>query len=99
MRPVELQDNLAKTQAAERMNQIQKAHGEMDLRQATAALREKAASNLEKPHPNEKADMVIINKDQEESRRDRRSKKEKKSLPEGETAEQPETPEHLDLKG
>ncbi len=99
MRPVELQDNLAKTQAAERMNQIQKAHGEMDLRQAMVALREKAALNLEKPHANEKADMVIIHKDQEESRRDRRSKKEKKSLSEEETSDRSETPEHLDLKG
>lgn len=95
MRPVVLQDNLAKTQAAERMNQIQKAHGEMELRQAAAALKEKAVEDMEKTQAGEKTDMIVIRKEQEQAERDRRSKKDKKQPSDDETDE---TPEHLDLK-
>jgi hypothetical protein len=97
MRPVVLQDNLAKTQAAERVNQIQKAHSEMELRQAAAALKEKAVQDMEKAQAGEKTDMVIIRKEQEQEDhedRDRRSRKDKKQ-PSDEEAD--DTPEHLDL--
>jgi hypothetical protein len=94
MRPVVLQDNLAKTQAAERMNQIQKAHGEMELRQAAAALKEKAVQDMEKAQAGEKTDMVIIRKEQEQADRDRRSRKDKKQPSDEETDD---TPDHLDL--
>ncbi|MDD4051906.1 MAG: hypothetical protein PHR28_08425 [candidate division Zixibacteria bacterium] len=94
MRPVVLQDNLAKTQAAERMNQIQKAHGEMELRQAAAALKEKAVKDMEKAQAGEKIDMIVIRKEQEQSERDRHSKQDKKQQSDDETDD---TPEHLDL--
>ena len=94
MRPVVLQDNLAKTQAAERMNQIQKAHGEMELRQAAAALKEKAVQDMEKAQAGEKTDMVVIRKEQEQQERDRRERKDKKGPSH---QENDEAPEHLDL--
>jgi hypothetical protein len=94
MRPVVLQDNLAKTQAAERMNQIQKAHGEMELRQAAAALKEKAVQEMEKTQAGEKTDMVVIRKEQEQSDRERRSKKDNKQSSDHGSDE---SPEHLDL--
>ncbi len=94
MRPVVLQDNLAKTQAAERMNQIQKAHGEMELRQAAAALKEKAVEDMEKAQAGEKTDMFVIRKEQEQAERDPHSKKDKKKQSDDETDD---TPEHLDL--
>ncbi|NMC43069.1 MAG: hypothetical protein GYA46_04050 [candidate division Zixibacteria bacterium] len=94
MRPVVLQDNLAKTQAAERMNQIQKAHSEMELRQAAAALKEKAVQDMEKAQAGEKTDMVVIRKEQEQQERERRDPKDKKRQS---SQDADETTEHLDL--
>jgi len=74
VRPIDLQDNLSKTQAAERMNQIQKAHGEMGQRQVADALREEALENLKKTKASEKSDMVIIRKDQEREKREQANK-------------------------
>jgi hypothetical protein len=94
MRPVVLQDNLAKTQAAERMNQIQKAHSEMELRQAAAALKEKAVQDMEKAQAGEKTDMLVIRKEQEQQERDRHERKDKKRQSQDETDD---AAEHLDL--
>jgi len=96
VRPIDLQDNLSKTQAAERMNQIQKAHGEMGQRQVADALKEKASAELEKAKANEKADMVIIRKEQDKEKSDRRDKKRKDGARD---QSENETPDHLDLKG
>jgi hypothetical protein len=98
VRPIDLQDNLSKTQAAERMNQIQKAHGEMGQRQAADALKEKTSAEMEKAKASEKADMVIIRKEQdkEKRKRDRRKRKQKeddRDHPDNDSSE------HLDLKG
>ena len=46
MRPIEFQDNLSKTQAAERMNQILKDNGEMEQRLMAAALKDNTASKM-----------------------------------------------------
>ena len=95
MRPIALADNLAKTQAAERVNQIQKAHGEMEQRQAAEANREQTAAKLEKTQESEQADMVIIRKEQEEEKKRKQQEKKNKSKDD----DQDEKPEHLDLKG
>ena len=95
VRPIDLQDNLSKTQAAEKMNQIQKAHGEMAQRQVADALKEKASAELEKAKAGEKTDMVIIRKEQDKEKSDRRDKKRKDDArDQAET----QTPDHLDLK-
>jgi len=96
MRPIEFQDNLSKTQAAERMNQIQKAHGEMEQRLMAAALKDKTASEMERPQAGEKTDMVIIRKDQEKQNKQQQHKKDTRK----EDQDQPEQPpEHLDVAG
>jgi hypothetical protein len=74
VRPIDLQDNLSKTQAAERMNQIQKAHGEMGQRQVADALKEKALEDLKRAKASEKSDMVVIRKDQEREKREQAHK-------------------------
>lgn len=96
VRPIDLQDNLSKTQAAERMNQIQKAHGEMGQRQVADALKERTTAEAEKTRASEKTDMVIIRKDQE---KENRRRKEKHDRNEKREEAEKESPEHLDLKG
>lgn len=71
VRPIDLQDNLSKTQAAERMNQIQKSHGEMGQRQVAEALKEKALADMGKTKAGEKSDMVTIREEQKRKQDDR----------------------------
>jgi hypothetical protein len=97
MRPIALADNLAKTQAAERINQIQKAHGEMEQRQAADALREKVIADLNKTKESEQTDMVIIRKEQEEERK--RQQKQKDEKRDKSDHHDDDSPEHLDLVG
>jgi hypothetical protein len=94
MRPIALQDNLAKTQAAERMNQIQKAHGEMEQRLTADALKEKTTADMEKTRESEKADMVIIRKEQEKEKQQKQKQKNNKKDPDD---QENGKPEHLDL--
>ncbi len=96
MRPIALSDNLAKTQAAERMNQIQKAHGEMEQRLTADALKQKSAADMEKTRECEKADMVIIRDDEEKEKQ--KQKQKKKNKQDQDKDQDPENPEHLDLK-
>jgi hypothetical protein len=96
VRPIDLQDNLAKTQAVERMNQIQKAHSEMGQRQAAEALREKSTADMERTRPSGKLDMVLIRDDQHKKESDAKDKKRKDTK-----TEQPEeeSSDHLDITG
>jgi len=101
VRPIDLQDNLSKTQAAERVNQIQKAHGEMGQRQVADALKEKASAETERPRANEKTDMVTIRTDQKKEGRQRLKKgkdTDKEEAEDGEGSED-DSSEHLDLRG
>ena len=59
VRPIDLVDNLSKTQAAERMNQIQKASGEIAQRAMANALKEQALADMERTRAGEKTDGLI----------------------------------------
>ena len=96
MRPIELQDNLSKTQAAEKVNQIQKAHSEMEQRLAASALKEKSASGMDKPHATEQTDMVIIHKD-DEKEKEKKKHQEKREKQEETEDQAGQKPDHLDL--
>ncbi len=100
VRPIDLQDNLSKTQAAERMNQIQKAHGEMGQRQVADALKEKALEDLKRAKASEKSDMVVIRKDQEREKREQahKEKRDGKKDDEGKGNDD-DSSRRLDLKG
>lgn len=97
IRPVELSDNLSKTEVAGKINQIQKAHSEMEQRQVAAAIKDKATVDAERTHETEKSDLIIISKDkqkQEEKNKDKKKDDERKD----DESEPGPPPEHLDLK-
>ncbi len=97
IRPVELSDALSKAEVAGKLNQMQKAHSEMEQRQFAAALKEKISVDAERTHETEKTDSVIISKDkqqQEEKQKD--NEKEEESGNEDNEEEGPPQ-EHLDI--
>jgi len=96
VRPIDLQDNLAKTQAAERMNQIQKSHGEVGQQQVAGALKEKAAAEMERTRAAEKTDMLVIRSSKEEEEKEKEKKRRQK---EEERQNQSSQRDHIDLKG
>jgi len=95
VRPIDMQDNLSKTQAAERMNQIQKSSGEIGQRTAANALKARTQADLERTRASEKTDMVVIRHDQEKEKQEEQDKKKKKD-----ESDEPEEspPDHLDLQ-
>jgi hypothetical protein len=99
VRPIDLQDNLSKTQAAERMNQIQKAHGEMGQRQVADALKEKALEDMKRAKASEKSDMVVIRKDQKRENREQEQKKKRDGGKADGGNDQDDDSRHLDLTG
>lgn len=83
VRPIEVQDNLAKTPAAERVNQIAKAAPDIDQRQAELAVREEQAQKQREAQEPERTDEVLIRRDHkekkdEQDKRRKRKQKEKK---------------------
>ncbi len=97
IRPVELSDNLSKTEVAGKINQIQKAHSEMEQRQVAAAIKDKATVDAERTHETEKTDLIIISKDKEKQEEKNKDKK-KDDQRKDEESEPGSPPEHLDLK-
>jgi len=79
VRPVELQDNLAKTPAAERVTQTQRAAAENDQRQAMMTVTQKAQTAQRQPTAAPQGDEVIIHR--EPDREDQEKKKKKKETP------------------
>ncbi len=103
MRPIDLQHSLAKTQAAERIAQIQKAHGEVGQKQIAEAFKKQAADAMNKAKATEKADMVIIGNEENEERQKEKNKKKKMNLQNetNKTSEpnEDDATEHLDITG
>ncbi|MEW6014927.1 MAG: hypothetical protein AB1690_06355 [Candidatus Zixiibacteriota bacterium] len=97
IRPVELSDNLSKTEVAGKINQIQKAHSEMEQRQVAAAIKEKATVDAERTHETEKSDLIIISKDKQKQEEKNKEKKKDDQRKDEENEPGP-PPEHLDLK-
>lgn len=97
IRPVELSDNLSKTEVAGKINQIQKAHSEMEQRQVAAAIKDKATVDAERTHETEKSDLIIISKDKQKQEEKNKDKKKDDQRKDDESEPGP-PPEHLDLK-
>ncbi len=98
IRPVELSDAMSKAEVAGKLNQIQKAHSEMEQRQFAAALKEKITVDAERTRETEKSDLVIISKDKQEQEQNRKEKKkEGDSGEENEEEKNPPPQEHLDI--
>jgi type II secretory pathway pseudopilin PulG len=73
VRPIELQDLFAKTQAAERVTELQKAQLENQQRQAAAETAQRANDKRHKPVATTKSDEVILHRDRDE--KDKNDKK------------------------
>ena len=95
VRPIDLQDNLSKTQAAERMNQIQKAHGEVGQKTVADAIKERARADMERAHAGEKTDMVIIRREQEKEKK--KKDHEQQHVASDDQKQPPPGEDHLDV--
>lgn len=79
VRPIDMQDNLAKTQGAERVNQIQKAAPEVDQRHAAQVSQEEQVKKQQETRQPERTDEAVIHRDQEKQKEEQKSRdKEKK---------------------
>lgn len=84
VRPVELQDVLSKTQAAERITQLQKSSPENDQRQSLLVAGQKASEAQHKSTPTVHPDEVILHRNPQEEGKKKRNKK--SGGPQGEAA-------------
>jgi hypothetical protein len=76
VRPVDVADNVAKTQVAEKITQVDKAAPEMDQRHFAAQLTKQLAEKHQKATATTKTDEVIIHR--EKQNKDEGKKKDKK---------------------
>jgi hypothetical protein len=77
VRPVELQDNLAKTPAVERITHLQKSDPENEQRQVIQSTGQKAQDAQRKPVPATHTDEVVLHRDREREAKKRKDKREK----------------------
>ncbi len=102
MKPIAITDTISKTQAVERINQIVKAHAEMEQRQAADVASRKNEKDLRKAREAEKSDMVIISKDQEKDEQQQKKKQRQRRQPDDDTKREDRTEggssgDHLDI--
>ncbi|MCK4856975.1 MAG: hypothetical protein KAT58_03305 [candidate division Zixibacteria bacterium] len=81
VRPIDVQDNLAKTPGAERVNQIQKAAPDIDQRQAAQVVQSEQVQKQREARQPERTDEVVIHCDKQEKEESsgKDNKKEKKA--------------------
>ncbi|MFH1891335.1 MAG: hypothetical protein ABIK83_01470 [Candidatus Zixiibacteriota bacterium] len=90
VRPIDIADHMAKTLAAEKVNQIQKAAPDMDQRQFAMQLENKMTQKQEQTAPLPKTDEVIIHRDKQQNEK----QKKKRDMNKDKKQSQP----HLDVK-
>jgi hypothetical protein len=81
VRPIDMQDNLAKTRGAERVNQIQKAAPEIDQRHAAQVAQEEQVKKQQETKQLERTDEAVIHRDKgkpEDEQQDKDKKKKEK---------------------
>ena len=108
VRPVELQDVFSKTQAAERITQLQKAHPENQQQQAATETGRKNQAQQRKPVPSARTDEVILHCEKDKEKREKKktanedaddeketaqSAADEEETPDGDDQPEPETPE------
>ena len=90
VRPIDVADHMAKTTAAEKVNQIEKAAPEMDQRQFAAQLETKMLQKQQQAAPPPKTDEVVIHREKPKQEQQKKKKEEKKNKKKSDV--------HLDLK-
>lgn len=104
VRPIAIQDNLAKTLAAEKITQLEKSQPELAQRETRESVRRKNVEQQRKPQETEKSDEVIIHreKDQQKNGKGHAHEQESETPAEEEqdnNVEKPdETVKHLDVR-
>lgn len=78
VRPIDMQDNLSKTQGAERVNQIQKAAPEVEQRHAAQVVQEQQTQKQREAQEPERTDEALIHRDREKEQSPDKEKKKKK---------------------
>jgi hypothetical protein len=76
VKPVDLQDNLSKTQLLEKVHQLQKSIPEEAQKQFAQELQKKTIDNKNKVADLPKADEIIIHKDEKRKKNGRKSGRE-----------------------
>lgn len=99
VQPVDIADNLAKTELLRKLNQTIKNSSEMEQRQVTATFKDKTSANAHRTQESIKSDMFIITKDQQEQEEKKKEKKKKdESDSQDDTDMDKSDKQHLDLK-
>ncbi len=79
VRPIEIQDNLAKTLAAEKITQIEKSQPELAQRETKESVRRKNVEQQRKTQETEKSDEVIIHREKDQQKNGKQNKDEQQS--------------------
>ena len=75
VQPIGVQDNLAKTPLAERVNQLQKAAPDIDQRQATQVVKTQHVQRQREAVPAEKTDEAVIHREKPKQQQQDKEKK------------------------
>jgi hypothetical protein len=75
VKPVELQDNLSKTQLLEKVHQLQKSTPEEAQKQFNQELQKKISEGKERVTDTPKSDQIIIHRDDKKKNPEERKKK------------------------
>ncbi|HHI02874.1 MAG TPA: hypothetical protein ENL22_05085 [candidate division Zixibacteria bacterium] len=99
VQPVDIADNLSKTELVSKLNQMKKASSEMEQRQVTKTLKEKTSADAERTQESMKSDMLIITRDKQEREKKKKERKKKEESDSQDDADMEKSDnEHLDLK-
>ncbi len=99
VQPMDIADNLSKTELVSKLNQIKKASSEMEQRQVTKTFEEKTSADAQRTQESIKSDMLIITKDKQEQEKKKKERKKKDESDSQDDADMEKSDEqHLDLK-
>lgn len=99
VQPVDIADNLSKTELVSKLNQMKKASSEMEQRQISRTLKDKTSDETQRTQESIKSDMLIINKEKQEQEEKKKKQKEKEDGDnQGESDMDKSENQHLDLK-
>ena len=96
VKPVDLQDNLSKTQLLEKVHQLQKSAPEESQKQFAQELQKKVAQNKERVDNLPKSDKITIHRDDQKQKEQRDESKKGKSKKESKKDGDDDQPRTID---
>lgn len=79
VRPIEIQDNLGKTLAAEKITQLEKSQPELAQRETKETVRRKQIEQQRKSQELEKSDEVIIHREKDQKKNGKEQKQDQET--------------------